>query len=143
MAKKTSRTAERIKKQREKVLEHLSESGNVSYACKRTGVSRETYYRWRADDEGFLVQTENAVSQGKAFVNDLAHTKLMQSIQEGYFPAVRFQLVNCHDDYHPKKTTSPYRIEEQTPLITIASIPAMAKLQKYREYLEGGGNPND
>lgn len=143
MAKKTSRTAERIKKQREKLLEHLSESGNVSYACKRTGVSRETYYRWRSDDEDFLVQTENAISRGKAFVNDLAHTKLMQSIQEGYFPAVKFQLSNCHDDYHPKKTTSPYRIEEQTPVITIDSIPGIAKLNRYREFLEKGGNPND
>jgi len=87
--------------------------------------------------------SDAAIRDGKEFVNDQAHTKLMQSIQEGYFPAVKFQLVNCHDDYHPKKTTSPYRIEEMTPPITIASIPFMAKMLQYQEYVENGGNPNE
>lgn len=141
MAKKTSNTALRIQKQQDKILEHLRESGNVSYACKRAGISRETYYRWR-DEESFAVTADAAVAEGKAFVNDLAHTKLMQSIQEGYFPAVKFQLSNCHDDYHPKKTTSPYRIEEMTPPITIASIPFITKMLRYQEYLENGGDPN-
>lgn len=142
MAKKTSNITQRIQKQQDKILEYLAESGNVSYACKRVGISRETYYRWR-DEESFTVASDAAVVDGKAFVNDLAHTKLMQSIQEGYFPAVKFQLMNCHDDYHPKKTTSPYRIEEMTPPITIASIPYIAKMHRYQEYLENGGNPND
>lgn len=141
MAKKTSNITQRIQKQQDKILEYLAESGNVSYACKRVGISRETYYRWR-DEESFAVASDAAVVDGKAFVNDLAHTKLMQSIQEGYFPAVKFQLMNCHDDYHPKKTTSPYRIEEMTPPITIASIPFITKMLRYQEYLENGGDPN-
>jgi len=141
MAKKTSSTAARIQKQQAKILECLAESGNVSYACRRVGISRETYYRWR-DEDAFAASADNAIRDGKEFVNDLAHTKLMQSIQEGYFPAVKFQLSNCHDDYHPKKTTSPYRIEEMTPPITIASIPFMAKMLQYQEYIENGGDPN-
>jgi len=120
----------------------LSESGNISFACKRAGVSRETYYRWRKDSEEFTLKYDSAVSSGKEFVNDLAHSKLMQSINEGYFPAVKFQLMNCHDDYHPKKTTSPYRIEEMTLPITIASVPFIAKMHRYQEYLENGGDPN-
>lgn len=142
MAKKTSNTAQRIQKQQAKILEHLAESGNVSYACKRVGISRETYYRWR-DVDAFAVLSDAAIRDGKAFVNDLAHTKLMQSIQDGYFPAVKFQLSNCHDDYHPKKTTSPYRLEEMTPPITVASIPFMVKMIRYQEYLEKGGDPKD
>jgi len=142
MAKKTSSTAVRIQKQQAKILEYLAESGNVSYACKRVGISRETYYRWR-DEESFAVASDTAIRDGKEFVNDLAHTKLMQSIQEGYFPAVKFQLSNCHDDYHPKKTTSPYRIEEMTPPITINSIPFKAKMLQYQKYVEKGGDPND
>ena len=141
MPKKTSSTVKRIRKQQAKILEYLAESGNVSYVCKRVGISRETYYRWRDEDE-FAVVSDAAIRDGKEFVNDLAHTKLMQSIQEGYFPAVKFQLSNCHDDYHPKKTTSPYRIEEMTPPITIASIPFMAKMLQYQEYVENGGDPN-
>lgn len=143
MDKRESRIQARIQKQQDKVLEHLQESGNVSFACKRAGLSRETYYRWVKEDEDFAVASDAAVVDGKAFVNDLAHTKLMQSIQEGYFPAVKFQLMNCHDDYHPKKTTSPYRIEEMTPPITIASIPVIARLNRYKEFIENGGDPDD
>lgn len=143
MAKKITPIEQRIQNQQTKLLEFLGESGNISFACKRAGVSRETYYRWRKDSEEFTLKSDSAVSSGKEFVNDLAHSKLIQSINEGYFPAVKFQLMNCHDDYHPKKTTSPYRIEEMTPPITIASIPFIAKMHRYQEYLENGGNPND
>jgi hypothetical protein len=142
MAKKTSRTAERIKKQREKVLEYLAESGNVSYACKRVGVSREIYCRWRADNEGFLVQTEKAVSRGKEFVNDLAHTKLMQSIQNDHFPAIKFQLASCHDDFLPKKSVQAFRVSD-IPSVNIWSIPAVVELEEYRESLKKEYEPID
>jgi len=135
MDKRESRIQARIQKQQAKVLEHLRESGNVSFACKRSGLSREMYYRWVKDDDDFSVASDSAIMDGKSYVNDMAHNQLIRSISEGHFPAVKFQLVNCHDDYHPKKTTSPYRIEEMTPPITIRSIPAMSEIEKYRESL--------
>jgi molybdenum-dependent DNA-binding transcriptional regulator ModE len=46
MEKKPSAIDVRIKRQQEKLLEALAESGNVSFACKKAGVSRDTYYRW-------------------------------------------------------------------------------------------------
>ena len=135
MEKKTSHIAERIKLQQAKVLEHLAESGNISFACKRAGISRETFYRWRKDDEGFAEKADASICDGKEFVNDLAHSKLMQSINEGYFPAVKFQLVNCHKDYHPKKTSPPYHPEDNTADVSILSIPTIAKLMEYQEQL--------
>ena len=135
MDKRESRIQARIQKQQAKVLEHLRESGNVSFACKRSGLSREMYYPWVKDDDDFSVASDSAIMDGKSYVNDMAHNQLIRSISEGHFPAVKFQLVNCHDDYHPKKTTSPYRIEEMTPPITIRSIPAMSEIEKYRESL--------
>lgn len=143
MEKKPSAIDVRIKRQQEKLLEALAESGNVSFACKRVGVSRDTYYRWRKEDEEFLVKVELAIASGKAFVNDLAHSQLIRNIQNGDMGAIKFQLANCHEDYHPKKTTSPYRIEEMTPPITIASIPFIAKMNRFKKFLEFGGDPED
>jgi hypothetical protein len=76
-------------------------------------------------------------------VNDLAHNQLIRNIQNGDMGAIKFQLANCHEDYHPKKTTSPYRIEEMTQPITIASIPFIAKMNRYQKFLESGGDPED
>lgn len=143
MEKKLSAIDARIKRQQEKLLEALAESGNVSFACKRVGVSRDTYYRWRKEDEEFLLKVEVAIASGKEFVNDLAHNQLIRNIQNGDMGAIKFQLGNCHEDYHPKKTTSPYRIEEMTQPISIASIPFIAKMNRFKEFIESGGDPED
>lgn len=99
-------TEARTQKSKQKLLEHLAESGNISYACKRTGISRETYYKWK-EDPLFAFDAEAAFEYGKSFVNDLAHTQLILNIQQGNMQAVRFQLASCHPDYQPKKPRHP------------------------------------
>jgi hypothetical protein len=113
--KNLTRTEKRIHSQQEKVIEFLAESGNISFACKRAGISRETYYRW-ADTPRFSKKASAAIKLGKSFVNDLAHTQLIRNIQEGDMQAIRFQLANCHPDYKPKL---PEHTENFTPVTTI------------------------
>lgn len=119
-AKQPTPLEKRIDSQKQKVIEFLAESGNVSFACKRGGISRETFYRWK-DDARFLAQAEVAIDSGKSFVNDLAHTQLIRKIQEGDMQAIRFQLANCHDDYRPKL---PERIERVIPITAVEIIQA-------------------
>ncbi len=85
-----------------KMLEYLTESGNISFSCKRTGISRETYYRWIDEDRPFGAKAFEAIDLGKTFINDLAHSYLVKHIQNGDMQAIRFQLSNCHPDYRPK-----------------------------------------
>ena len=117
--KKESATVLRTVRTKQKLLEYLTESGNVSYSCKRAGISRETYYEWKDGDSAFAHEAESAVDYGKSFVNDLAHTQLILNIQKGDMQAVRFQLVNCHPDYRPKL---PERIEKKEDPITQVQI---------------------
>ena len=112
MEKKPSSIEARIKRQQDKLVEFLAESGNVSFACKRAGVSRDTYYRWRYEDE-FAMQADISIASGKEFVNDLAHSQLIRNIQNGDMGAIKFQLGNCHDDYLPKKSVQAYRASDQ------------------------------
>jgi hypothetical protein len=106
MEENTSTTKTRTDKLKRKLLEHLTESGNISYACKRAGISRETYYKWK-EEPLFAFDAEAAVEYGKSFVNDLAHTQLILNIQKGDMQAVRFQLASCHPDYQPRKPRNP------------------------------------
>ncbi len=115
MEKKPLYTNERIREQRKKLIEALKESGNVSFACKRAGISRDTYYRWRSMSEQFSDETDAAILSGKEFVNDLAHTQLIRHIQSGDMGAIKFQLANCHDDYTPKRVVE--KIMRANPLI--------------------------
>lgn len=111
MAKKRPTALEaRIRSQKDKLLEHLRESGNISFACKRAGMTRETYYVWRAEDKEFAELAELAVSSGKGFVNDLAHNHLVRNIQDGHMGAIKFHLSSCHPDYlrpRPDPIVSP------------------------------------
>ena len=101
---------------RQKVLEYLAESGNISYSCKRAGVSRETFYKWKEAHRVFAYDAEAAIEYGKSFVNDLAHTHLMLNIQKGDMQAVRFQLASCHPDYKPRR---PGPVEDLKPVTGI------------------------
>lgn len=143
MEKKPSAIDVRIKRQQEKLLEALAESGNVSFACKKAGVSRDTFYRWKKDDDEFTERVILAIGSGKEFVNDLAHNQLIRNIQNGDMSAIKFQLGNCHEDYLPKKSVQPFRLDDIQKEVSILSISTIVRLHKYQEFLESGGNPED
>jgi len=124
-------TGARTQKLKQKLLEHLAESGNISYACKRTGISRETYYKWK-EDPLFAFDAEAAFEYGKSFVNDLAHTQLILNIQQGNMQAVRFQLASCHPDYQPRKAR-PHDSAKLVPVTKIVISPPTS-----RKILEDG-----
>ena len=109
--KRISLMEKRIANQKEKILEYLSDSGNVSFVCKKVGIARKTYYRWKDEDFDFSEEAEIAIEFGKSYVNDLAHNQLVKKIQEGDPQLIRFQLASCHPDY---RVRFPVR-EEQTP----------------------------
>lgn len=102
MARKSSNQKDRNRRTKDKLLGFLRDSGNISYSCKRAGISREAYYLWR-EDAAFALEADVAIEYGKGFVNDLAHTQLIQNIQQGNMGAVKFQLMSCHPDYQPRK----------------------------------------
>ena len=41
------RQAEHDIRRKTKVLEHAQQSGNISHTCRKYGVSRDTFYRWK------------------------------------------------------------------------------------------------
>jgi hypothetical protein len=63
-ATQTNLTKERTRKKKERHLSVLKEEGgNVTSACKKDGISRDTHYRWMHEDEDFrhkvwLIQDE-------------------------------------------------------------------------------------
>lgn len=117
MSRKLSATSPRTLALQKRVLEYLTESGNISYSCKRAGISRQTFYDWKDTDRVFARDTDTAIDYGKSFVNDLAHTQLIRAIQEGDLPSVRYQLSCCHPDYQPRRGLP----DDERP-VSVASI---------------------
>lgn len=86
----------KIKKQKELLLEQLKIIPIVEIACKRTGISRATFYRWCEDDEDFKTDIENAKVDGVENINDMSEAQLIGMIKEKKFQATALWLKHNH-----------------------------------------------
>lgn len=63
-------------------------AGNVSVACTKIGVSRETYYRWLREDKSFYMDVDDI----KESLLDMAETMLLKGIKDGGTAEIIFYL---------------------------------------------------
>jgi hypothetical protein len=88
----------RQKRQQEFLIEKFKEIHIVSVACKKAGVSKATYYRWR-DDSDFADKASEALREGKETTNDFAESQLMKKISEGNMHAIKYYLQHNKQEY--------------------------------------------
>lgn len=107
----------RTKKIEEKFLSELRKVPIIQIACEKTGVSRNSLYRWRREDKDFKEAIDEAMSDGIAFVNDMSESQLMTQIKLGNLSAVRLWLTHNHDRYAKRikleHSTGDYELTEE------------------------------
>ncbi len=88
----------------------------VQVACEKTGVSRNSVYRWKKEDKSFATEMEKALSEGVAFVNDMSESQLLTMIKEKNYSAISFWLRHRNDNYKQRiEITTKEESEELTP----------------------------
>lgn len=117
------------------LLDALKEMPIVQVACKKSGVSRATYYRWRRDDREFLRQCNDALAQGIDFINDMSESQLISLIREKKMPAIAMWLKHNNVRYGAKQQSFPnssinddFTAEEEN---IVAQALALASGQNY------------
>ena len=83
-------------------LDELRKVPIVQVACEKTGLSRNSVYRWRKDDKEFLKKMDDALAEGVALVNDMSESQLLTLIKEKNYPAISFWLRHRNDNYKNK-----------------------------------------
>lgn len=86
-------------KKKETILEHLKKAPIIQLACERTGISRQTFYRWKKEDKPFADDIEEALVSGASIINDLAESKLIAAIKEGNTSSIFYWLNHRHPAY--------------------------------------------
>jgi hypothetical protein len=104
MENQPDRTAERTAKDKERFLDELSKTPNVEVTCKKVGVSRATYYRWRNEDQTFYEDAEANLKLSRNAMNDLVEWKLLDNVKKGQQPAITYYLSHNHQTYKSKYT---------------------------------------
>lgn len=81
------------------LLDQLKTIPNVSLACEKVGLSRNTVYRWCNEDPDFKARLDDALENGIQSVNDLAESKLITNINSGNMRAIQYWLDNNKKTY--------------------------------------------
>jgi hypothetical protein len=88
----------------------------IQVACEKTGLSRNSIYRWRKEDKEFSKKMDEAYAEGVALVNDMSESQLLTLIKEKNYPAISFWLRHRNDNYKNKlEITTKEDNEELTP----------------------------
>lgn len=112
-------------------LEQLKNIPNISLACEKVGLSRNTVYRWCNEDEEFKKRVDNAMNDGVESINDLAESKLISSINNGNLRAIEYWLTNNKKTYiKPRPKDFWEMFKEPNPIAQIVISPANPRKKK-------------
>ena len=92
----------RQEKNKQDIIEYLRKTPVVEIACKRVGIGRSTYYRWKKEDKVFAKTAEESLQIGSLLINDMAESQLIKAIQNGNMTGIIFWLKNHHQTYANK-----------------------------------------
>lgn len=97
-------------------LDELTKVPIIQVACEKSGLSRNSIYRWKKEDPTFARKMEEAFSQGVALVNDMSESQLLTLIKEKSYPALSFWLRHRNDNYKDRlEVTTKEESQELTP----------------------------
>lgn len=96
--------------QKEKLLESLRENHIILVACRKLGIGKTTYYRWRKEDPAFASLADEAIQEGVELVNDAAESNIIVDIKNRDPDASKFWLKHRHPAYSTK-----IRVEQTVP----------------------------
>lgn len=110
-------------------FEQLQTIPNISLACEKVGLSRNTIYRWCKEDPTFKGRLDEVLRTGVESINDLAESKLINHINQGNLNAIRYWLDNNKKNYarpRPKDfwESIPLGKEERVTQIIITTAKA-------------------
>ena len=83
-------------------LEELKKVPIIQVACEKTGISRNSIYRWKREDKSFSTSMDEALAEGEALVNDMSESQLLTLIKEKNFSAIRFWLNHRNPKFKDK-----------------------------------------
>lgn len=102
-----------------KFIAAMEKFSTISAACEKTGLSRQSVYRWMDEDEDFRKRVEDARQRGIQALCDLAEVRLAANVNSGSQRAIEYYLRTHRKEYYwPRKPMAP----EGQRLVPITSL---------------------
>lgn len=140
-------------KEKNQLIDNLRQMPIIESACRKTNISRTTFYRWKKDDKEFAKAAEEAMHEGENLISDLSENQLISLIRDGNFQAIQFWLKHRSKKYSEKlDITADVNIKDEplTPeqkelvekSLTMAGILLKTNEQNYDRPKSGSELPN-
>jgi hypothetical protein len=110
------------KRNMKKLLEYLDTIPNISTACEKANISRNTFYRWMKEYPEFKAVFEEAYLKGLESMSDLAESKLFSKINQSDFKAIKYYLDNNNPRYRKPRPRSIFDTVEDDDSISAITI---------------------
>lgn len=85
-------------------LKILKDAPFISYAAKKSGISRATIYRWEKTNPEFREEIEEALEEGRRHLCNAAEMALVEKINQKDMSAIKFLLQHNDKRYRPMRT---------------------------------------
>lgn len=93
---------------RAKTIQMIAEMPFVNQACKKAGISRATFYRWKKDNPEFREGVNKALKEGRENIAEIAEVMLMKKVRDGDINAIKFTLAHNTNRYKTKRAAYPF-----------------------------------
>ncbi len=100
---------------KQKLLKELEKSGNVFISCKKVGIDRSTFYRWKENDDVFRREAERVERLGRADNTDIGEHLLMKKVKEENLEAIKYLLRHNSPMYRRPMMPSIKMFENEYP----------------------------
>ena len=101
-------------KDKNQLIENLRQMPIIESACRKTNISRTTFYRWKREDKEFAKSADEAMHEGENLISDLSENQLISLIRDGNFQAIQLWLKHHHKKYAEKlDITANVNIKEE------------------------------
>lgn len=97
-------------------LEQLKRTPTIETACQKVGIGRATVYRWVNSNKQFKKKVEEALTEGRTFMSDVAESQLFSLIGDKKIEAIRLYLSTHNARYNNKIELSGTVTTKDAPL---------------------------
>ena len=102
------------KKTKELLIQQLKYMPIIQVACKKAGIGRATFYRWKTSNKKFAKEADAAIAEGEALITDMSESQLISLIRDRNFQALQLWLRHHHPKYTNKvEVTAHFKEQEE------------------------------
>jgi len=127
---------------KQKLLDELRLTPIIQLACRKSGASRASYYRWRQESPEFAEAADQALEHSAGLINDLAESQLIAAIKDRNLGAIIFWLRSRHKSYQPRLKVDA-NVKHETEELTPEQAELVSKALKLAGLLPNEGERND